>query len=329
MKLSLDSVAYCGYFYQGDPLTLEEVIERAHRFGYAAVDIFPHRPMAFPMDVDRDRRKRLIDLAGQRGVELGAVEACTNFMMSSHILTQTQDKELLFVRECCRLAADLGSPVVRILAGFIGYFMHEHWNLGYSNTAMHSRNIDVSTEDDYLRQWEYVRKGIHEAGRIAADFGITIALQHHPPITNSLQDTIDMVEEVNLPNVKIGLDLPLFEDQSDEFVRNTVLKVGNRMAHSHALGFRFKKSLMGVYGFDEVLPGEGIENWPVFFQACKEIGYDGYLAYEQCSPIIVKGHKKATIEEVDRRFAGGIKFLVPLMKEIGVYEHRAAQEVVR
>jgi sugar phosphate isomerase/epimerase len=300
-------------------LTLEETIERAVKFGYDAVDVFPHRPMAFPMDVPPDRRKKLVDLAGSRGIEFAAVEACTNFMMSDHILTMRQDKELLFVKECCKLAADLNCGLVRILAGFVGYFMHEHWHLGYTNTAMHSRNVDVSTEDDYLRQWRYARDGIREAGKIAADYGVTLALQNHPPITNSLQDTIDMVEEVGLPNVKIGLDLPLFEHQDDEFVRDSVLRVGDKMVHSHALGIKFKTSLAGPYGIEEVVPGEGRENWPAFLRACKEIGYDGHLAYEQCSPIILKGHQKATIEEVDRRFQAGREFLVPLMKEIGVY----------
>lgn len=320
MKLSLDSVAYCAYFYDGPPLPLEDVLRRAAKFGYDAVDVFPHRPMAFPMDVGQDRRRKLLDLAGSLGLEFAAIEACTNFMMSDHILTQRQDKELLFVRECCRLAQDLDCRLVRILAGFVGYFMHEHWQEGYTNTAMHSRSIEVSTEDDYLKQWEFVRAGIREAAQIAADYGVTLALQNHPPITNSLQDTIDMVEEVGMPNLKIGLDLPLFEFQDEAFIREGVLRVGDKMVHSHALGIKFKTSLGGGYGIEEVVPGDGRENWPAFLRACKEIGYHGCLAYEQCSPIILKGHKKATIEEVDRRFEAGLKYLVPLMKEAGVCE---------
>ena len=320
MKLSLDSVAYTGYFFEGRNATLEEIMRRTAKWGYDAVDVYPHRPMAFPMDLDQDRRKALVELANSLDIEFAAIESCTNFMMSDHILTQFQDKELLFVRECCKLAQDLNCKIVRILAAFVGYFMHEYWNLGYSNTAMHSRSIEVSTEDDYLKQWEFVRKGIKEAGNIAADYGITLALQNHPPITNNTKDTLEMVEEVGLDNVKVGLDLPLFSRQDDEYVRNTVLQVGNRMVHSHALGMRFKESLGGTYGFDEVVPGEGRENWPAFLKACKEIGYTGYLAYEQCSPIILKGHKKATIEEVDRRFQAGISYLKKLMNDLGAYE---------
>ena len=39
-----------------------------------------------------------------------------------------------------------------------------------------------------------------------------------------------------------------------------------------------------------------------------KFGYDGFYAQEQCSPIIMEGHKKATIEEVDRRYQETIKW---------------------
>jgi sugar phosphate isomerase/epimerase len=280
------------------------------------------------MDMSPDRRKRLVDLAGSLGIEFAALGACTNFTMTDHILAQRQDKELLFVRECCKLAQDLNCKIVRTFAAWIGYFMPEHWQQGYSNTAMHSRSLDVSTEDDYLRQWNHARSGIREAGEIAADHGITLAVQNHPPLTNCLQDCIEMVEEVGLPNVKMSLDLPLFECQDDEYVSQSVHRVGDRMIHSHILGITFKTSLVGGYGFDELVPGQGRENWPAFLKACKGIGYAGYLSYEQCSPIIVKGHKKATIDEVDRRFRAGLEYLIPLMTQIGVYSGKAVGQTV-
>lgn len=318
MKLSLGSAAYCAYYYRGSSLPLEDVLKRAAQFGYEAVEVFPHRPMAFPMDVGPDRRKKLVDLAGSLGLEFSALEACTNFMISDHILAQRHDKELLFVKECCKLAQDLNCKIVRILAGWLGYFMQEHWQLGYSNTAMHSRSIDVSTEDDYLRQWEFARANIREACEIAADYGVTLALQNHPPLTNCLQDCIDMVDEVSMPNLKMSLDLPLFESQDDEYVRNSVLRVGQKMVLTHVEAIKFKQSLVGGYGFEEVVPGDGRENWPAFLKACKEIGYAGYLSYEQCSPIILKGHKVADIDEVDRRFQAGHDYLVRLLSELSV-----------
>ena len=50
IKQSLDAVNYGAYFYDGRPLTMEEIVDRAVLFGYEAVDIWPHRPLCFPMD---------------------------------------------------------------------------------------------------------------------------------------------------------------------------------------------------------------------------------------------------------------------------------------
>jgi sugar phosphate isomerase/epimerase len=131
-----------------------------------------------------------------------------------------------------------------------------------------------------------------------------------------------MVEEVGLENVKIGLDLPLFPQQDEEYVRQVVHRVGRLMVHSHCLGIRFKESLAGPYGFDEVVPGEGRENWPAFLKACREIGFDGYIAYEQCSPIILRGHKKATLAEIDRRNQVGLDYMKTLLLDLGLYGGR-------
>jgi len=324
MKLSVDSIAYTAYFYDGPTLSIEDVVRRAAEFGYDGVEVFPHRPMAFPMDLSSERRKRLVDLAGSLGIELTGIGAATNFMMTDHILAQRQDKELLFVRECCKLANDLNCKVMRIFAAWIGYFMFEHAGQGYSNTAMHSRNLDVSTEDDYLRQWDHARKGIAEAARIAGDHGVVLGLQNHPPLTNSFQDCLEMVEEIDSPHLGVTLDLPLFEYQGDAYVADCVRRVGKKMVNSHALGIKFKQSLVGPYGFDELIPGEGRENWEAFMKACAEIGYKGALSYEQCSPIILKGHKKAGIEEIDRRFRSGVGFLREVAIRNGAYSGRAA-----
>ena len=319
MKLSLDSVSYTGYFTQGESLSIEEVIKRAASFGFDGVDIFPHRPIAFPMDIDRDRRNALVDLAGSLGIELGNLEPVTNFMRSRHILTQSQDKELLFVRECCKLAHDLNIKVIRIFAAFLGYFMPQESAQGYGTTAMHSRSVEVSTSDDYLREWDYVRAGIREAGKIAQDYGVTLALQNHPPITNNTEETVEMVDEVGLDNVKVGLDVPLLGKQDDDSIRETVHFVGKRMAHSRITAIRFKETLVGVSGFDEVVVGEGRENVPAFLKACAEIGYDGCFGYEQCSPIILKGHKHGTLKEVDRRNQACVRYMKKLLDDLGLY----------
>ncbi|KPL77334.1 hypothetical protein ADN00_09445 [Ornatilinea apprima] len=317
IKQSLDAVNYGAYFYSGNPLTMEQVVDRAARFGYEAVDLWPHRPMSFPPDLSLEARKNLLSYANDKGIKFAAVDACTNFMRSDHVLVPHTEKELLYVRSCCELARDMDCKVVRILPAFIGYFWQDYWDKGYCQTAMHSRTLEVSTQDDYLREWESVRAGIIESGNIAKEFGVTLAVQGHPPVVNCVQDLIDLVDEVDMENVKIGLDLPLFDHQESEYIIKIVKSIGKRMVHSHTLGVKLKHGPSGVvYASEEVIPGDGIENWLPFFKACKEIGYEGYFAYEQCAPFLMPGHKKPTVEEFDRRQQVGFEFIKSFEEKI-------------
>jgi sugar phosphate isomerase/epimerase len=310
IKQSMDAVNYGAYFYEGSPLSMFKIVDRAATFGYEGVDLWPHRPLAFPLDWKKDDRKKLLNYAKDKGIRFAAVDACTNYMRPKHILVPGVERELSYLKECCDLARDLECPVVRILPAFIGYFWDEYWDKGYCNTATQSRTIEVSKQEDYLREWEYMRQGITDSGLLAADYGITLALQGHPPMVNSYRDTIDMVEEVNLDNVRIGLDLPLFESQDAGFIKSRVREIGRRMAHSHTLGSHNRVGPGGfVYASEEVVPGEGVENWLPFFEACRDIGYDGYFAYEQCAPFLMPGHKKPTIDEFDRRQKVGFEFI--------------------
>lgn len=310
IKQSLDAVNYGAYFYNGDPLSMEAIVDRAAKFGYDAVDLWPHRPLCFPPDFSKENRKNLLSYAKGKGIEFAAVDACTNFMRTDHILVPHLEKELLYVRSCCELAADLDCKVIRILPAFIGYFWQEFWDKGYCQTAMHSRTLEVSTQDDYLLEWDSVRAGVIESGKIAKEYGVTLAVQGHPPVVNCVQDLIDLVDEVDMDHVKIGLDLPLFDKQDEEYIRKIVLQIGKKMAHSHTLGVQLRYGPSGVvYASQEVVPGDGIENWLPFFKACKEIGYEGYFAYEQCAPFLMPGHKKPTVEEFDRRQKVGFDFI--------------------
>ncbi|MHC4371553.1 MAG: hypothetical protein ACYSW8_28390, partial [Planctomycetota bacterium] len=58
--------------------------------------------------------------------------------------------------------------------------------------------------------------------------------------------------------------------------------------------------------------------------ACKDIGYDGYLSHEQCSPIIVKGHKLGTLDTIDQRYIDANRYFRGLLKKLDCYSgHKA------
>lgn len=326
MKLSLDTIGYGGYFTaRGEKLSLEDSVRRAAKFGYDAACVYAHRPLGFPLDLGADRRRRLRGLYEELDLEMGAVVCCTSFLEGNHVLLYPQEKEILYVRECIRLAKDLGSPIVRILAGFYGYFQNPLASQGYGLTSFESRSRRVSRGEDWLEAWHQVSAAIREVALFAQDEGVTLALQTHPEITCNNDDTLALLVEINVPSLKIGLDLPLLESTDPAFVRKTIARMRGLMVYSHTISLRKNYTVGGaVCGWEEVTPGSELDPlpWEVFLRACHEIGYDGLLSAEQCSPIIVKGHKLGTVETVDERYIESLIYMRGLLDKIGAYSGR-------
>jgi len=323
MKLSMDSIGYGGYFTApGESLPLEEAFKKAAQFGFDAVCIFAHRPLGFPLDLDTDRRKRLRDLATELDLELGAVVCCTNYMAGSHVLLYPQEKEILYTRTAIDLARDMDMKIVRILAAFYGYFQNRYALQGYGAPAFESRSRRVSRGEDWLEAWHQVRRGLKEVALYARDQGVTLALQTHPEITRNNEETLKLIQEVGVESLKVGLDLPLMESQEPEFVRKTVESMRDLMVYSHTISIAGEQTVGGAaYGWEEVAPGSPNDpcQWEVFIQACRDIGYNGYLSHEQCSPIVTDDHRLGDIAEVDRRYQEAIRYLKPLLVKNGCY----------
>jgi hypothetical protein len=131
----------------------------------------------------------------------------------------------------------------------------------------------------------------------------------------------------------VGLDLPLLERFDPDFVRETVHSMKGLMVYSHTISLAKSATVGGApYAWEEVTPGSAKDTlpWRVFLEACNEIGYDGYLSHEQCSPIVVKGHKLGGLAVVDQRYAEARAFFRPLLDELRCYTgHKPADVLAR
>ncbi|MFC4873220.1 sugar phosphate isomerase/epimerase family protein [Negadavirga shengliensis] len=323
MKLSLDVIGYGGYFTApGEKLGLEEAIKRAAKTGYDAACIYAHRPLGFPMDLDTERRKKIVDLYQELELEMGAVVCCTNFMQGNHVLLYPQEKEIMYVKECIKMAKEMGSGIVRILSAFYGYFQNPHASTGYGFPAFESRSKRVSRAEDWLEAWHEVRSGLTEVAQYAEEQGILLALQTHPEILGNNDEALEILNEVNVPSLKIGLDLPLLESQDPDFIRNTVHKMKDHMVYSHTISLAKNQTIGGApYSWEEVAPGSEKDpmQWEVFIQALKEINYEGLLSAEICSPVVVKGHKLGSLKTIDERYAESLEYMKGLLLKHDCY----------
>lgn len=288
MKTALYTVTYNGQFYNGRPLTLEEIFARAGEMGFDAVEIGAKRPVASPLDLDGPRRKAIRSLAEKSGVEIGCIGGYSNLV--SPVLEE-REAQMLMLLETVRLAHDLEAPVVRVFAAWPGVTLRD--GQSYYELAKAHKWQGVT----WFEQWQWARESLVEAGQWAERYGVVLALQNHKPVTNTYRDALAMVHEVGSPMVKACIDAPHLGDQSDEGVKRAILETGDLEAWSHFGGF---EETPDKQIYEDT--GEGVisVNYPAFFRALVEINYGGAVAYEGCGPALVN-HSYRGVEEVDRR----------------------------
>ena len=297
MKAALYTVTYSGVFYKGDHLTLQEIFPRVADLGYDGVEIGAKRPVASPIDLNASTRKEIKALGPRYGLEIPCVASYSDF---SSGVPEHREMQLLMLREIIQLAHDLESPIVRIFATWSGITMREGYGV-YEITRASYNQPDVT----HLEKWRWAREGIAETSQWAERYGVTLALQNHSPVTNTLEQTLEMVEEINSPFVKACIDAPLLTDQNDEYVYQGILKTGDKQVWSHFGGYL--ETADGKIS-EETDKGTKIVNYPAFFRGLKDIGYQGYIAYEGCSPVLVK-HDWVGLEEVDRRAKLALEYI--------------------
>ena len=323
MKLSLDTVGYGGYFTKDfEKLSLEDAIKKAAEFGYDAACIFAHRPLGFPIDFDSERRKKLKDLYDELGLEVGAVVCCNNFVEGNHVFSFNTEKEIMYTKQCIDFAAEIGSKIVRVMASFWGYFQNPNAGQGYGLPSFECRSRRVSRGEDFLEAWHQVREALTEVAKYAEEKNITLALQTHPEITGNNDETLQMIEEVNIDSLKLGLDLPLMESYQPQDVKAIVKKMAKYIVYSHTISLVNHLTVGGApYSWEEVTPGSDEDPlpWEIFLQSLMGIGYDGFLSAEQCSPIVVKGHQLGSLKVVDERYIDSRNYFRKLLKKLNCY----------
>ncbi len=317
MKFALLSVSYAGLFYAGKPLSLEEQIRKAKELGFDGLAIETKRPVAFPLDLSKADRARIKTLAADEGIALCAVESMSNFT-SRHM--EERENNLAMMRTVLDLAADLDVDMVKVFAAWPGLVNDEEAVAMYAPYERGSHFKRPYPPD--LRKWNRAVDGIREVAGWAADLGITLVLQNHAPVTApGYEDALAMVQEIDRPNVKLCLDVPLFYERQDgEFVQDAVRHCRDYVAYTHYGAWNFTE----VDG--EVLQGPapsfgGAINYEAFVGALAEIGYDGYLASEYCVAVVNR-HRIGGVEEVDR----GTRLALRYMKDIVREAERAANQ---
>ncbi len=296
MKPVLHSVSYTGYWGQ-DSLDLEAFIPHAADLGYSGVMLTVKRPHLSPLDVDEKRLDHLADLLERNHLTVACMAAYSDpnagFSATSGPFAPLPEVQLLYVRHCAMMAKRLNAPLIRLLTGL------------------------ATTGEAYTVQWNRCVEFMREACDIAVEYGVRIGIQNHDDIGGHYLSMADLIDEIGRPNCFACFDAWSVAQHGDD-LRDAVHTMGSRIVHTTVADYvkrpRFKYHHPGEGNVYErmlddiraVPPGEGFIDYPKFFDALTEIGFNGTAAFEMCSPIRGGGDRE-NLDRYARQFLEWIK----------------------
>ncbi len=300
MKIGLYTITYLGIWYKGDAIPLKELMRFAKKEGWEGIEFDTKRPHAAPMDLSDDDRNELRDLAGELDLPISAVSP--NCDLSSPV-PEHREAMICYVRECIKLARDLGSPICKIFAAWPGVAVKN--GLG---DYKYTRSIPDPFQD--WDRWGLAWDGIKELSKFAEDQGILLALQNHGPVVRGYQDVLTLIEGINSPAFKACMDIPLEHDNknSAEWAQKIVRETGPNMVHSHYNG-EFERDDDGQVR----LMGQGVAYGP-FVKALIDSGYEGFMNWEFCHPAMENG-QRAGIEYVHKHTRMALEYMKQIRAE--------------
>jgi D-psicose/D-tagatose/L-ribulose 3-epimerase len=112
---------------------------------------------------------------------------------------------------------------------------------------------------------------LHEAGKIAGDLGVTLGLEvlnrFETPIFNTVEQGLELLEQVDSPHVKLHLDTFHMNIEEDD-LGAAIRMAGDRLGHFHCAASSRK------------MPGHGHIPWADVKQALDDINYQEWLVIE-------------------------------------------------
>jgi sugar phosphate isomerase/epimerase len=285
VKTCLHSVGYSGAWRGQAVLSVDEFLLKAKELGFDGVMLGAKRPHVSLIDYDDSARQKLRARIKELGLELVCIAGYNDF-------TAGVDKsgipnveiQAIYVGELARLARDLGTNMVRVFTGY--------------------ERPDIP----YDKQYAMVVEGLKMAGTIAAQYGITLIVQNHHDIAVHHDAMKWLLDEVNLPNVKAAFDCwsPTMEGLSSEEIKKAIYTMKPYILHTTTADYeklpRFRYEANQI-NYVPLLPenrlvpiGEGYLDYKTFINTLKEIGYQGYIAYEMCA--VLKGG--GSVENLDK-----------------------------
>lgn len=275
MKISYNTWSYSSFFVWVPSYTLDETIKRVARLGYDGIEIGAAAPHAYPAYLGADRRAQVRDLLQEHDIALSSMLPAPSGGPGNNPASPYVEERRATIehyKELAELVALWGGKTLIYLPGWTIY--------GTSRR----------------QAWAWSREVLTEVAHAIAHTGVTLVIEptsHDTNLCVSADDAIELMQDVNLPNVKLMFDT-FHVNYSREVNTDYVYKMGADLRHIH------------ISDNDRLPPGQGVVDFPAIIDAVIDIGFDGYLTME------TGFHRRGIEPDQDAR--EGIEYLRPLVE---------------
>ncbi len=271
VKTCLHSVSYMGIWRGQATLSVDEFLVKAKQLGFDGVMLAAKKPHVSLIDYDYAARLKLKARIKELGLELVCLAGYCDFTAGvDKAGIPNTEIQAVYIGELARLARDLGTNMVRVYTGY--------------------ERPDVP----YDKQYAIVVDGLKMAGKIASEYGVTLAIQNHHDIALHHDAMKWLLDEINLPNVKAAFDCwsPTLEGLTSEELAEAVNIMKPYIVHTTTADykelprFRYDMNQTNYSKMESQMRavpiGQGFLDYKTFINTLKEIGYQGYITYEMC-----------------------------------------------
>jgi sugar phosphate isomerase/epimerase len=270
MTPALFSVSYAGLWGQ-HKLDIPAFIAKAAALGYPAVELMGKAPHLAPWNIDTREVEQIKECAARHHVEIATIAGYTDFTSGKTAPeVPFRDMQIAYVRTLAKVAAQLGAKIVRVFTGY------------------------ATSENAYLEDWDKCVLSIRECAKVAEDVGVMLGVQNHHDTAISSDAYGEFLHEINHPNCRamfdpwapalMGEDLPKYAALLAPLMVQTTLADYLRLPR-----FAYMPGLVNYKPLPEMVRavplGEGFIDLEGFFAGLKKGGFQGYVAYEMCSPL--------------------------------------------
>ncbi len=287
---ALHSVSYAGVWRGQAQLSLDQFLVKATELGFAHVEVMAKRPHLSPLDYDAEARRKLKTRLQELGIKIVCLAGYPDFTAGSDRAgIPSAEIGAIYVAELARLARDLDIPMVRVFTG-------------YDREGV-----------PFDAQWGIVVQGLKMSARKAAEYGITLVVQNHHDIAVHPDATFWLLREIGEPNCKAGFDAwsPALEGINGKDLAAAVRKMAPYTVYTTVADyvkhprFRYNSQVTNYIRQDDIIRavpfGTGFIDYKSFFEALKQTGYRGYVAYEMCE-VLEGGGSVENLDNTARKF---------------------------